>query len=548
MRIALSGCIKMMSFALTRGRAASGSSPVLLAAAGALLLSALGCRTTEEDLQRWAVTQNGPKRLTAVVQHSKYPLSLRTEAALTLIGLRPRHGRRVGLEGDAAGEYPSLIRLLAAMPEDSRTAIVRRMVPILASRLAAPPGQPLAGRDDSFPFKDAAFALLTAEGGNLVSRIEDRQQLLEGLQSWVHADFASRVDEPSQIHGFDQVMAHLGAQGARNLPESMRPNAPKLDRLAGFVALHGDEPTRLRASEKLVEIARAVQSPDFLKEKTPILEQANAASKLAPTPKQFEEQLTTFQDEELIRVFVLMKKVGRAPSVQFLLDFAADRTNSEKRRASALAALEGHLDRQAPGQRNTLVAIASSSETPDGVRDVALRRLTELPRPLVVEHLYPLFQTSNWKLRWVAAESILRVSDTTHLEEFLNHLGKIENMALTEPVRYGELIAAMKGPESTEVTIARHLAAAIPVPARLVAFGWYFHKGTESDRRLLEEHQNDLTPVPSCTPGAPDCEWTCDIVVDQRPVSRQITRVGEFVRYCVLAEMDRRLAKNSGPR
>jgi len=539
----------MTSLSLIRGRAAiRGYSSLRLAAVSVMLLSTLGCRTTEEDIARWAVTQNGPKRLAAVVQHGKYPLALRTEAALTLIGLRPRHGRRVGLEGDAAGEVPSLVSLLGAMPEEPRAAVVHRLVPPLVAQLTATVPAHGTADDQTFAFKDAAFALLTAEGGRLVARPEDRQRLLDGLRTWAHVDFARRVDNPSQIHGFDQLMTLLGASGARQLPDSMRPGVPKLDRLAHFVALHGDEPTRQRASEKLVEIAGSVQSESFLREKKPLLEQANAASKLSPTKQQFEEQLATFQDEELIRVFQLMKKVGRAASTRYLLDFAAERGNSEKRRVAALAALEGHLGGALPGQLELLVALASSSETPDGVRDLALARLRELPRPLIVEHLYALFPSPNWKLRWVAAESVLRVSDTTHLEEFLGRLGRVENMALTEPIRYGELIAAMKGPESVETTITRHLGASNPVPARLAALSWYFHKGTESDRRLLEEHQNDLSPVPPCIPGAPDCEWTCELVVDGKPVSRQITRVGEFVRYCVLAEMDRRLANSPGPR
>jgi hypothetical protein len=539
----------MIFLALTRGRAAiHRSSPLRLAAVGVMLLSALGCRTTEEDIARWAVTQNGPKRLAAVVQHGKYPLALRTEAALTLIGLHPRHGRRVGLEGDAAGEVPNLVALLAAMPEEPRTAVVHRLVPALVTQLTAAAAPLGAAHDQTFPFKDAAFALLTADGGKLVARLEDRQRLLDGLRTWAQADFANRVDNPSQIHGFDQLMGLLGASGTRQLPDSMRPGAPKLERLANFIALHGDEPTRLRASEKLVEIASAVQSEGFLREKTPLLEQANSASKLAPTKKQFEEQLTTFQDEELIRVFQLMKKVGRTASIRYLLDFAAERSNSEKRRVAALSALEGHLDATAPGHLELVAALASSGDSPDGVRDLALARLREFPRPLIVEHLYALFPSPNWKLRWVAAESVLRVSDTTHLEEFLGRLGKVENMALTEPIRYGELIAAMKGPESVETTVAGHLGASNPVPARLAALGWYFHKGAESDRRLLEAHQHDQSPVPPCAPGTPDCEWTCDLVVDGKPVSRQITRVGEFVRYCVLAEMDRRLAKSPGPR
>ena len=76
----------------------------LLAAACA---AAVGCRTSESDIQRWGETLNGPKKLEAVMRSDKYPLDWRTEAALTLIRMKPRNGRRIGIEGGETPEQKS---------------------------------------------------------------------------------------------------------------------------------------------------------------------------------------------------------------------------------------------------------------------------------------------------------------------------------------------------------------------------------------------------------------------------------------------------------
>ena len=79
-----------------------------------------------------------------------------------------------------------------------------------------------------------------------------------------------------------------------------------------------------------------------------------------------------------------MKRVGGAPVVDFLLAFAQDTNQSPKRRAAALAALQGHLDRNNGKHADAVLAVAAAQDTPDQVRDVALQRVGEFPRPMVV--------------------------------------------------------------------------------------------------------------------------------------------------------------------
>ena len=98
----------------------------------ALAGAVAGCRTTKEDVERWANTTQGPRKLVAVLTHEKYPIELRVEAALTLIRMKPRGGRRVGIQG--TDDQPGLIDALASMPPPERGKIVNRARPELWQR------------------------------------------------------------------------------------------------------------------------------------------------------------------------------------------------------------------------------------------------------------------------------------------------------------------------------------------------------------------------------------------------------------------------------
>jgi hypothetical protein len=507
----------------------------------------VGCRTTKDDIDRWANTQQGPRKLVAVLTHDKYPLELRVDAAVTLIKMKPRGGRRVGIQG--SDDQPGLIDALAAMPPAERAQVVTKLVPILETEMAKPPppaaqpGQP-PPVDESIPYKDAAFALLTHEGGSLVPDEQQRKSMRSALVNWSMADFATRMDDASQMFGLEQVLRELKAEGVRKVPDLIQPNARKIDRMSELVAELGDEETRLRASQKLVDIAKAVDSEQWLKQKAPAVESANKASKLNPTPAQFKAQLDQYQEEELLKVFSSMKKVGKKPVVDYLLGYAQNKNNAPKRRASALAALEANLDRSNTAHAEALLKIASSNEEDDSVRDVALRRVGELPRKVVVEKLYSLFSHGNWKVRWVAAELVLKMSDTSQLDEFMRNIGRAEGMAISEPLRYGALIGDMKGATKPQQLVDRYAGTGNPAQVRLSALGFYYNRGTKADVPRVQRYTDDKQRVPECKAEAQECEWKCTVSKGGKQEEKEISTVGDFVEHCVIPAMERRTAEN----
>jgi HEAT repeat protein len=310
-----------------------------------------------------------------------------------------------------------------------------------------------------------------------------------------------------------------------------------------FIADLGDNETKVRASKKLVEVAEYTASPKWRDERAPQVRKANQDSKLNPTPAQFDKQLAEYQEEELVRLFASMKKIGCKPVVDYLIAFASQKSASEKIRSAALAALENNLDKNDNQHIEAMIALAKANDTPDPVRDLALRRIGEMPRKNVINRLFGLFDHPNWKVRWVAAELVLKMTDSTQLPEFMTKLGEAKTMALAEPLRYGELLADIKGPQRPEAFVPGYAEPRNKVPVRLTALSWYFHDGTAKDLPLVKQWERDKAAVPKCAPDAKDCEWKCENPTpDGKSEAHEIATVGEFVLYCVIPEIDRRTA------
>src|SRR5260221_7244254 len=85
-------------------------------------VAATGCRVNEDDIHRWESTAHGPDKLRAVLYHDKYDNALRVEAALSLVRMKPRAGRRIGIN--------IMVDTLASIAPEARQAIVAQLVPL----------------------------------------------------------------------------------------------------------------------------------------------------------------------------------------------------------------------------------------------------------------------------------------------------------------------------------------------------------------------------------------------------------------------------------
>jgi hypothetical protein len=500
-----------------------------------LLLALSACAVSESDVHRWEGTERGPEKLTAVVVHDKYSMQLRTEAAMSLIRMKPRAGKRIGID--------ALITALSSLDADSLRKIVIGMTPELVKEIEGPPPQKKPDGtmepDATIPFKDAAFSMLSHEPP-LVAEEKSKNDLTAALIKWAQTDFEDRIDNSAQAFGVEQMMRFLGAPAVKGLPPLMTEQSSKVDRMASLVADLGDEPTKQAASVQLVSLAQKIDSPDWIAKQKPLVMEANKRSGATINDQQLAAQLDKFQEQELTKIFTSMKKVGGRPTIDYCLKFAANSKNSEERRKAALAALEGRVDKSNIADIDIIFSIAKDDATPDAVRDLAFARLGELPKEQVVPKLYSLFDSKKWKVRWVAAQYVLKASTTKSIPEFMRHLPNGAKYGLSEATLYGSLMAKMESPAGEpkpKEAILGYLNAKEFGP-KVAALG-FFYDGKKADVSVVQSKEDDKTPVPKCE-KEDDCGWTC--VVPKAPGSQEtdqktINTVGEFVKFCVEPSM-----------
>src|SRR5258706_15824770 len=124
-----------------------------------------GCRVSDTDVKRWGSTEHGPDKLVAVLTHEKYDWGLRVEAALELLRMKPRSGRRIGIN--------RLVESMALLAPEERKKLIEGMLPQLVAEINQVPPPPVPGQpppiDNSYAYKDAAMAILTYDKAVLVS-------------------------------------------------------------------------------------------------------------------------------------------------------------------------------------------------------------------------------------------------------------------------------------------------------------------------------------------------------------------------------------------
>ena len=516
------------------------SSAAMIAASGAVIA---GCAVSESDAHRWETTENGPEKLYAVVTHDKYSWALREEAALSMVRMKARNGKRLGLEYLIVGFDTSLGRVqgaLAVLGDDARRRIVDGITPkLLEAMRQPPPPKPAEGGvitpDASIPYKDAAFAIISHEPP-LASNEATKAELSTELAKWVQTDFESRIDNGTQMFGVEQIMRFLGSSSVKTIPTQINESSSKVDRACSLVAELGDDETKKRASEALVVLAKHYDTDDWLKKQHALAVEANQKAKINATEAQVTVQLGLYQEQELEKVFVDMKRVGGRPVIDYLIGFARDGKKSEKARMTALAALENRMDKNVPTDVNLVFDIVKDDAAPDGVRSLAMARLGELPKEVVVPKLYTLFD-KKWQVRADAGKMILRSISTKEVADFAQHLPTNDKakMGLSEVLTYGTTIAQMDEksvPKPHDVLMP--LLQSQSLGAKLTGIGSYY-AGKKADMAALKGLEEDKMPVPKCA-EADACGWSCDVPKapgSQDKETKPVTTVGEFVRWCI---------------
>jgi hypothetical protein len=449
--------------------------------------------------------------------------------------MKPRGGRRIGtdLVTGAFGE----------IPDESRRKILDGLTPELVKHIEAErPGKNPDGSwppDPSIPYKDAAFAMLSHEPP-LVSDEGHRSKLSSAVMKWTQTDFENRIESPAQQFAIEVMLRFFGPPAVRGLPNLLTEESTRIDRVAGLIAEIGDPETKKKGAEALVALAKKTESAEWFSKNTAVVEEANKRAKAVVTPDQLKVQVAKYQDGELQKVFVAMKRLGGKPVVDYCISYASDKAKPEERRKLALAALEGRVDKNQATDVDRLYAIAAAEDTSDNLRDLAFARLGELPKEVLSSKLYPLFESRKWKIRWAAGSLVVKTLTPRQIPEFLKHLpaSPSTKMAMTEPITFGTLMAQMQPPpgEPKPVEVITPFLSSSHFGSKLTALAFYYG-GKKAETALLRPFEDDKAPVPKCD-DADECGWQCSIPKGKDVENKAISTVGDFVKYCVIPSME----------
>ena len=457
----------------TRGRKASSLALVAL-------LAVAGCKVGAEDIEYWKGTVKGPGKIVAVMLADKYPLELRTQAALALIDME-----RPDRDGTA-----DLQQALQRLEEPERSELIRGMVPGLEALMKqADPSAGGAASPRQVRAKDAAFLLIAHAPTDVKAKLTD------DVIGWYMEDFNGR--SLAGNYSAEQVVRALGSPAAKELVKGLKARmpAPALVKMAQLIGQVAEPAARKEAAAKLVAIYDEMQSKEFqgwvrqtVKEQA---ERSNLKLDAAKLEKVVEGNRENFITEGAIPA---MKWLADEPQVKKrLLAIASTPLPGDTgtaRRTRALQALEGKVGNEDLQQ---VLSLALDKSQPTAVRDYAFDRVGDTRSPEALPALWPLVSsTEDARLRWRAGELVLAIGGPVVVPDFFNRLPTAGEYPSEELEGYATRLGQMTpAPLDT-------LRAQLGSPnwyARVIAMRFIERKGSAEDVKRIEALAADKAPI-----------------------------------------------------
>jgi hypothetical protein len=446
----------------------------------AILLAVSACKVGAEDIEYWKGTVKGPGKIVSVMLADKYPMELRTQAALALIDMERTD--RDGTNDLQAG--------LARLDDTERNELITGMVPGLEGLMKqVDPSASGAASARQTRAKDAAFLLITHAPPDV------KQKLTDDVIAWYMEDFNGR--SLAGNYSAEQVVRALGPAAAKELVKGMKARMPaaalvKMAQLIGSVA---DAQARKDAGAKLIAITDEMESKDFLAwVKQTVKEQAERQGAKLDAKKL--EQAAELNRDNFINdgAVPAMKWLGDVPTVKKrLLHIAATPLagdNGTTRRTHALMALEGKVD---SGDLPQILALALSKDNPTTVRDYAFDRVGDIRSPEALPELVKLVGSNeDPRLRWRAGELMLAIGGAGVVSDFFNRLPSSGDYPPEELEGYATRLGQI-APAPTEQLKAQ--LGSSNWYAKVIAVRYFERKGGADDIKRISGLSGDNASV-----------------------------------------------------
>ena len=454
-----------------------------------LVLASLGCKVTAEDIEYWKGTVKGPGKIVAVLLSEKYPLELRTTAALALVEME-----RNDVDGVA-----ELQRGVQRLDDATRSQVIDQMTPGLEELMR---GSDTAQDDETGPpgtqvrAKDAAYLLIThAEG-------EVRERLVRSVVGWYVVDFNGR--SLAGNYSAEQIIRSLGGPAAEMLVDALNAEMPQraLVKLAELISQLGSPETKQRAAARLVEIEQHQETDEFVEWlKNKVREQMRVASPDTEIDENRVNAIAALNRENFINDGALpaMKTLAaEAVVAERLLAIASIASTADhmvERRKRALQAMEGHATR---AHLDRLLALALNNDNPVPVRDYAFDRVGDIRSPEAIPPMWPLVAGSGsedaQRLRWRAGEMVLAIGGPRVVAEFFTKL-PTEGELKYEPEELEGYATRMSQMSPPPTDLLRGQLRSPNWWNRVIALRYFERRGTEADIRQMQRLARDSAEV-----------------------------------------------------
>lgn len=461
------------------------------------LFASAGCKVTADDIEYWKGTVKGPGKIVAVLLAERYPMELRTQAALALVEME-----RTDVNG--VGELQRAVQQIQSSNAEQAGQIIDGMAPGLTAMMRG--GDNANQSEDLGPplsqtrAKDAAYLLIANASP------QTRAQLMEAVVGWYAVDFAER--SLAGDYSVEQVVRSLGAPAAGLLVDAMNSHQPQqaLVKIAEMIGQLGNEETKSRAAARLVEIEREMESEEFITWlKTKIGDSLEAQGRTQSDDRI--ELIARLNRENFINDGALpaMKHLSAQAAVRDRLIAIATTAPAEGlnaattealnlRRQRALQALEGAVSEE---QLQPLLSIALNEANPINVRDYAFDRVGDIRSTQAIPQLWALVSNGDnedlpKRLRWRAGELVLALGGNDVVNDFFNRL-PTTNGAEYEPQELEGYATKMSTMTPQPVAVVERQLRSNSWFARVIALRFIERRGTEADIAKMQRLVRDTT-------------------------------------------------------
>lgn len=408
------------------------------------LMLSFGCEVTEEKIELWKGTKNGPKKLAGTAIDKDVPPPLRAKAILALVEIQDRDDEDV---------WNLFTKTFEKMHKADAENVLNLAIPELAKKVDGESKDPI--NKAQVGAKDALYVMIDYAGG------EGKVTAEKALLRWCTTDYNSR--------------ALAGKYNIRAIVKKIGP--PAADAL--ITLLNFDE----IAIKFIAELIRDVNDETVL---------TKASSKLA---EELKTNVNKLQEVHLITAAI----IGRDPIAQTLLTFAGNKDLTPELQRYSLRAFSEGLARKTikinEQLMTSLFEIAENTRLDQHQREETYYVIAQVGRDGDRERIAKLLKSQDPFWRAIGLRCLLRTDEKgDQLDALLTELDQLKLSKNTEDVDEAvQRIASF--PQM--LPAVRKLISSSSVFAAAVAAGVLEKIGSSDDIKILEPLKKESKRLPS---------------------------------------------------